>query len=612
MIDTPGIAALVNVGNTVDTKTLLLEMLEEMKHEDFHVAESYSDPPIGIGRLHLGTGSSCDQPIFSEDQKKCIVIVGDVYSFRNLPHNLTLAASERNSDPATILRLYSEYGSEFVNFLNGSFLLAIWDSETKKLVIANDRYGLFPLYYANSEGLLLFASEVKSILRLKSFPRVLDERSMADFFSFGYILGNRTLLKDVKLLPPACICIADSRKNDITMKKYWNPSFVEDKRTHLENVAKTLGMLLKNSVNKRIPKKKRLGLALSGGIDSRTILAEIEPNRLNQVFAFTLGMKEGSSDLHTAKMMCDRLQISHHFYRLTAENLRDFARKAVSLTDGMWPFQLSYGSYAVYPELKKHFDTVFVGTAGELFHGRNNLLGDDILNAADDDELAEILYRKENSLIPYDEQERFFSPNYEHIVEYSFHDLREEITKAGDISMVNKADYFYLWNRFRRSMNLGHIHLRSYFDCKTPFLDYDLIDYIQTVPQSIRLSKVVQRQVFSTSYCPELGNIPYARYLGLRNIPMARHLIPGRFETTIGSYLSNAWTKSTQILQSITSARIKSINPHPIADVNYWFRTELRDFIESILFDSTTLARRYFNQRYVAGLVRAHMTGKRI
>jgi asparagine synthase (glutamine-hydrolysing) len=538
-------------------------------------------------------------------------MIGEVYSYRNLPHDFNLADWKERSELDFILHLYSKYGLEFVNFLNGSFLLAIWDSEAKKLVITDDRYSLFPLYYAKCGDLFLFASEVKSILKLKSFPRILDERSIADFFSFGYILGNRTLLKDVKLLPPACICIADSRKNDITLKEYWDPSFVEDKRTRLESVPKTLGFLLKNSVSKRIPKKKRFGLALSGGIDSRTILAEIEPNRLNQVFAFTLGMKEGSSDLPTAKMICDRLQISHHFYRLTAENLRDFARKAVSLTDGMWPFQHSYGSYAVYPELKKHFDIVFVGTAGELFHGRNNLLGDDILNAANDNGLAEILFRKDNLLIPYDEQERFFSPNYKHIVKYSFHDLREEITKAGDMSMVNKADYFYLWNRVRRFMNLGLVHLGSFFDCKTPFFDYDLIDYIQTVPQSIRLSKVVQRQVFSTSYCPELGNVPYARYLGLYNIPMAKHLVPGRLEATIGSYLSNAWTKSTQILQSMTSARIKSINPHPIADVNYWFRMELRDFIEGILLDSETLARPYFNQRYVAELVRAHMTGKK-
>ena len=609
MNDTPGIAGFVDVGSKVDAKTLLRQMLEAMEHEKFHVTESYSDPPIGIGRVHLGIENTYHQPIFSPDQKKCLVMIGKVYSYRNLPHNLNLTAFEKNSESSNVLYLYSEYGLKFVNFLNGSFSLVIWDSETKKLVIANDRHGLFLLYYANFDDLFLFASEVKSILKLKSFPRILDEKSVADFFSFGYILGNKTLLKDVKLLPPACLCVVDTRKNDVTMKRYWDLNSVENSNIRLENVAKTLDALLKSSVSRQIPKKKPFGIALSGGIDSRTILAEIETNLLDAVFDFTLGMKE-SSDAHIAKMLCVRLQIPHHFYQLTAENLRKSAEKVVSLTDGMWMFHHSFGSYAVYPELKRHFDVVFVGIAGELFRG-HKLLGKDTVNAANNNELAEILFRKANSIVPYNEQDRFFSPAYKHIIHHSFHDLCEEIARAGDTSMVNKTDCFFLRNRVRRFTNLGLVHLRNFFECRTPFLDYDLVDYIQTVPLSFRQNRAVLRQVFSTSYYPELGNTPNALYLGLRNIPMARHLIPDQREAKIGLYLAGARTKFVQTLQSITSARLKFINPHPIVDTNYWFRTELRDFIESTLLDSKTLARPYFNHEYIAKLIRAHMTGKK-
>lgn len=603
----PGIAGLIDVGNTVDTKTLLRQMLAEMKHEKFHVIDSYSDPPIGIGRVHLDVDNSCRQPIFSKDQKKCIVLMGKVYSYRNLPHRLNLAASEKNNDANIILHLYSEYGLEFVDFLNGSFLFAIWDSETKKLVIVNDRYCLFPLYYASFDDLFLFASEVKSILKLKSFPRILDERSIADFFSFGYILGNKTLLKDVKLWPPASICIADTQKNDIAMKRYWDFSYVENKRARLENIARTVNLLLKSSVSKRIPNKKLFGLGLSGGNDSRAILAEIETNLLDQVFAFTLGMKN-ASDLHIAKMLCDKLQIPHHSYQLTAENLRNFARKAVSLTDGMFMFQHSYGSYSIYRELKSHFDIVLMGTAGGFMRGY--FLGKDILNVGSDRELAEKLFRKTNSLVPINEQDKFFSPAYKHILKYPFHNLREEIAKAGDMSMANKTDYFFLQNRTRRFNNLGLVLLRNFFEVRTPFFDYNLIDYIQTIPPSFRLNNRVRRQVFSTNY-PELGTIPLVGAPGFHNIPMARHLVSGPLESKIGSYLSRTWIMSGQKLQSISSARLKFIDPRPIADINYWFRTELRDFIESILLDSETLARPYFNHKYIAELIRAHVTGKK-
>jgi asparagine synthase (glutamine-hydrolysing) len=254
----PGIAGLVDVGNTVDTKTLLQQMLDEMKHEEFHLAESFFDPPVGIGRVHLNVEDSCRQPVFSRDQKKCIVMIGEVYSYRNLPDYLNLSAEERDSEPSIVLRLYSEFGLNFVNFLNGSFLLAIWDSDARKMLIANDRYGLFPLYYANFGGVFLFASEVKSILQMKTFPRVLDGRSVADFFSFGYILGNKTLLKDVKVMPPACIFVADGRKNQVDIEKYWDLGFKEDKRIDLQNAGKTFHTLLKISVSRQIPKKIRL------------------------------------------------------------------------------------------------------------------------------------------------------------------------------------------------------------------------------------------------------------------------------------------------------------------------------------------------------------------
>lgn len=607
MNNTPGIAGFIDFGNTLDTKTLLRQMLEEMKHETFHVIDLYSDPPIGIGRVHLGVDNFYRQPIFSKDQKKCIVLIGKVHSYRNLPHSLNPAASENYNDSNIILHLYSEYGLEFVDFLNGSFLFAIWDSETKKLVIVNDRYGFFPMYYSSLDNLFLFASEVKSILKLKSFPRILDERSIADFFSFGYILGNKTLLKDAKLLPPACICIVDTCKNDIAMKRYWDFDFVENKHARLENIAKTINSLLKSSVSKRIPKKKLFGLALSGGFDSRAILAAVKTNSPGQVFAFTLGMKEGS-DPHIAEMVCNELQIPHHFCELKAENLHKFARKAVSLTDGMLMFQHSYGLYPVYQELKKHFDMVFVGMGGDLFHG--GFLGKDVLNVTSDSELTDILFRKTNSLVPYDEQGKFFSPACRHVIKYSFHDLREEIAKIDDMSMANKTDYFFLRNRMRRFINLGLVLFRIFFEVRTPFYDYDLIDLFQTVPPRFRLNNCLLRQVFSTYY-PELGNIPVAHALGFHNIPMARHLVSSPLEFKIGSYLSGAWTMFGRTLQSISSARLKFINPHPIADINYWFRTELRDFIESILLDSKTLARPYFNHKYIAQLIRAHVTGQK-
>jgi asparagine synthase (glutamine-hydrolysing) len=605
MNNMPGIAGLVNIGGTVDTKSQLQQMLEEMKHEDFYVAESYSDPPFGIGRIHLDVERCCHQPIFSEDQEKCIVMIGEIYGNRNAPHDFDLATSEKKSK--IILHLYSKHGLEFVNFINGSFSLAICDFKSKKLLIANDRYGLFPIYYAIFDDMFLFASEVKSILTLKSFPRILDHRSVADFFSFGYILGNKTFFNDIKLLPPACICLMDARKGGVDFKRYWDFNFVENNYSSLEHIAETVNLLLKISVNKRIPKKpESFGLGLSGGIDSRTILAHINTGSLDQIFAFTIGMKQGF-DRKIAQNVCDKLRIPHHFFQLKAENLYKTAKKVVSLTDGMWIFHHSYGQYPLYRELKKHFDVVLMGTAGELFHG--SYLPPDILNLDSDEKLTKMLYQTTNTLIPYDKQHKFFSRSYQNIVPCSYTDLQEEIVKAGDVSTANKWNYFFMQNRVRRFINLGIVHIRSFFECRLPFFDYDLMDYFITVPPHLRANNYVLQKIFSNHY-PELGSIPLGR-LGFYNIPLARHLVHSQLEVKIGLYLSGAWKKFSRTLQSISSAKLKFIDPHPIADIDYWYRTELRDFIENILLDSETLARPYFDHEYVMGLIRAHMTGKK-
>lgn len=601
----PGIAGLVNIGGTVDTKSQLQQMLEVMKHEDFYVVDSYSDPPFGIGRIHLGVERCCHQPIFSEDQEKCIVIIGEIYGNRNAPYNFDLVTSEEKFK--IILHLFSKHGLEFVNFINGSFSLAIYDFKSKKLLIANDRYGLFPIYYAISDGVFLFASEVKSILTLKSFPRILDHKSVADFFSFGYILGNKTFFNDIKLLPPACVCLIDARKGGVDFKRYWNFSFVENNYGSLEDIAEKVNSLLKISVNKRIPNEpESFGLGLSGGIDSRTILAHVNTDLLDQTFAFTMGMQQGF-DRKIAQNMCDKLGIPHHFFQLEPENLHKTVEKVVSLTDGMFVFHHSYGINPLFRKLKKHFDIWLMGTAGELFQGR--YLPPDTPNLDSDEKLTKTLYQTNNALVPYYKQHKFFSRNYQNIAPYSYADLQEEIAKAGDVSATSKWTGFLMQNRVRRFINLGVVNIRSFFEVRLPFFDYDLIDYCITVPQHLMANNCVLQEIFSNNY-PELGSIPLGR-LNFCNIPLARHLVHSQLEAKIGLYLSEKWKKLSRTLQSISSAKLKFIDPHPIADIDYWYRTELRDFIENILLDSKTLARPYFNHEYIRELIRAHMTGKK-
>ena len=596
----PGITGIVDPKNRFDSPSLLKQMLRAMRHEEFYETMHYFDPPIALGRIHLGVVNPEPQPIFNENQDKCIVMNGEIYGYHQLRDKLRHNHSFKfENDPELVLHLYEEYDLEFPNFLDGSFVSAIWDAKKKELIIANDRYGLLPLYYTNFDGGFIFAPEVKGVIEIDNFPRILNEKAVADFFSFGYILGDKTFFKSIRLLPPASIFVVNGQTASFAPRKYWDLDFSVDKYNTLQRIIDTLHALLKKAVNVRAKRGERLGIALSGGIDSRAILAAMDPELIKRMTAFTGGV-EGTLDAQISRMICQRLEIDHKFYEVSPSHLRDNAKKAIYVTDGMYMLHHAYGTYRMYKELKKHVDIVYVGTAGEMFHG--GYLTRDILNASSQKELVHAVLKNINSIIPLGEQKDFFSAEYNRIGLSSIRSVQKELEKTKSTSLANKSDYFFLTNRVRRFINMGLVHLRTFFECRLPFFDKPLIDYLQTIHPRFRFDRYLLKQLFMVHY-PVLSKIPLEDWESpLDSNPLAIRL--KRARRTIRKRLYRR-------LQAISRGKILFKDYHQIIDINYWFRTDLRDFIESILLDPQTLRRPYFNPRYIENMVRAHMVGKK-
>jgi len=307
----PGLVGIVKMQeNPLDIKHLLARMCKVIKHEDWYRIETFIDDYIGIGRVSLGILNPEPQPIFNEDKTLCIMMKGEIYDYQSLKEELITRGHRFsiNNDPDFILHLYEQYGKAFVHKLNGSFVLAIWDKRKKEIVVVNDRYGLRPLYYSKRNGYLLFGSEVKAILEDETFERVVDERAVADFFAFEYILGDKTFFKGISVLLPASILTA--RKNNISIEQYWDFNYKEETFSE-EYYAEELVKRFKKAVERVMQSKHRKGLFLSGGLDSRSILAATD----GELYTFTFGEKE-SKEAKISEIVANKKKTKHEFLEL--------------------------------------------------------------------------------------------------------------------------------------------------------------------------------------------------------------------------------------------------------------------------------------------------------
>jgi asparagine synthase (glutamine-hydrolysing) len=282
----------------------------------------------------LGIFNPEPQPIFNQDKTLFIMMEGEIYDYQDMKQELISKGHKFSvdNDPEFILHLYEEYGKDQVHKLNGSFIVVIWDEIAQKLLIINDRYGLRPLYYTEHNGYLLFGSEVKAILQDETLKRIVDDRSVADFFSFGYILGDKTFFRGIELLPPASLLTYNG--GHISIEHYWDFNFNESYGDYPEEYySEKLSKLLLQAVERQMNGNHKVGVPLSGGIDSRTIVASIA-KKYYPIHTFTFG-KRNCDDARFAQMVANKLGTNHHFFELKPDDLASYAEKAVYITDGM-------------------------------------------------------------------------------------------------------------------------------------------------------------------------------------------------------------------------------------------------------------------------------------
>lgn len=331
---------------------------------------------IGMRRLSIIDLAGGHQPISNETGDVHVVCNGEIYNFVELRQDL-LARGHRfqtGSDTEVIVHLYEEYGDECLQHLRGMFGLAILDQRHGgRLLVARDRLGKKPIFYAHVGQRLLFGSEMKSLLAAEPGLAEPDYRTLGEFFQFGYIHQPRTIYRDIWRLPAAHYAVFEQGR--LTLHPYWQLHFAPELGVSAEEWAARLDATLAESVKIRLRSDVPLGVFLSGGLDSSAIVAYASEAGLKPLQTFTIGFDRAEWDeSDDAARVARHFDTQHHVLRLDEASMRDSLDETllriVGYCDEPFGDSSALPMYHVSRLAREHVTVVLSGDGGdEMFAG---------------------------------------------------------------------------------------------------------------------------------------------------------------------------------------------------------------------------------------------------
>jgi asparagine synthase (glutamine-hydrolysing) len=296
---------------------VLSAMTDAVLHRGPDAAGHYLAPGIGLGhrRLSIIDLSTGDQPLANEDGSVQVVFNGEIYNFAEVRAELVTRGHRfrTGSDTEIIVHGYEEWGERCVDRFRGMFAFALWDAKARRLLLARDRLGVKPLYYAELPGVgIVFGSEIKSLLEDADVSRDWRPDAIDAYLTLLYIPAPDTIYRAVRKLPPAHILVAEA--GGIRVSRYWDLPFTGDGDDAREEAyLEELDALLREAVGLRLISDVPLGAFLSGGIDSSAVVAYMKDASGTPPVTISVGFNDREYDeVGHAEAVAKHLECEFH------------------------------------------------------------------------------------------------------------------------------------------------------------------------------------------------------------------------------------------------------------------------------------------------------------
>ena len=337
---------------------------------------------LGMRRLSIIDVAGGHQPMKNEDGTVAVVQNGEIYNFRQLRAELADEHDFRTrADTEVIVHAYEDDGADGIARLHGMFALALWDERRQLLLLARDRLGKKPLYYAHERERLVFGSEIKALLAADPALAEVDEEGLLPYLRYGYVPEPRTMFRRIQVVPPGHVLRFSSGR--LTIHPYWRLELPPsgDADGSVEDQVEELDALLADAVETRLVSDVPLGLFLSGGLDSSALTAYATAASAAPVKTFTIGFdRKAWDESDDAARVARHLGSDHHCLVLAEHDIQQTFPE--TLFDLVRHFDQPFGDPSALPtyhvsKLARDHVTVILGGDGadELFAGYSTYRG---------------------------------------------------------------------------------------------------------------------------------------------------------------------------------------------------------------------------------------------
>lgn len=327
---------------------------------------------LGFRRLSIiDLSAAGHQPMTNEDRSVWLVFNGEVYNFQQLRPELEALGHRFSShaDSETVLHGYEEWGDDVVLRLDGMFAFAVWDERRTRMLLARDRVGIKPLFYAFDKNRLVFGSEIKAVLAAPGIDRALDHVALYDYLAYNYIPAPRTAYRRIRKLPAGHRMTVD--RGGLRIEQYWDvtpgglPNITED-----EAIERVMGGL-RSAVRSHLVADVKVGLFLSGGMDSSTIAVEMAAAQPEPIHTFSIGFDAvDASELPFARAVAGQIHAVHHDEIVSWPQVQQQLEDVVAVYDEPFADSSSVPTMAVSRLARRHVTVALSGEGGdEVFAG---------------------------------------------------------------------------------------------------------------------------------------------------------------------------------------------------------------------------------------------------
>jgi asparagine synthase (glutamine-hydrolysing) len=576
-------------------------MCDVMRHRGPDDDGFYVEPGVALGmrRLSIIDLATGHQPIHNEDETVWVVFNGEIYNYREL-RSVLEAAGHRfytSSDTETIVHGYEQWGEDVFSKLRGMYGIALWDARTRTLLVARDRTGIKPLYYAEAGGRVFFGSEAKCVLVNPEVDRQLNPAALDHYLAYQYTPRDGSIFRDVqKLRPGHVLRVRDGR---VAVEQYWqlpvDRTFTGTEQEAVGELRRILAEAVRSHMISDVP----LGAFLSGGIDSSLVVALMAQASDRPVKTFSIGFDEAAFDeLPHARRVAQHLATEHHELVVRPDALGILDRV-------VWHFDEPFADPSAIPTwyvsemAHRHVTVVLSGDGGdELFGGYTRyrphprVESFDRLSAGVGRAVAAAAWRA----LPHGVRGKNF--------------LRH-VARDPQGRYIDSVTFFHGDERkalLSPDLRRGLMGWNSEAYFRQPF------DRFGHLPANAQLMAFDFETYLPEDCLVKVDRMSMAHSIESR-VPLLDHLVV-EFAASLPASMKMPGGRLKHLLKELAF----SLVPREILDrpkqgfgvpIGHWFRGELRDAFGDILGSPLTRGRGYFDQAFVDRVLAEHLEGKR-